>query len=115
MWIFFFEKNCIRTGSGYLFDFYKEIFLRVIQDVTNDGGSVFFTMVFILSVCATLIAINGNSCYFIVNFFRPSGSSKLLLYCHRRTRRGGGRPPGLEKFQGKLCFQGNRKLLKNLE
>jgi len=39
-------------------------------------------------------------------------------YGHRRTRRGvgeGGRPPGLEKFQGKLCFQGNRKLLKNPE
>ena len=37
---------------------------------------------------------------------------------HRRTRRGGGgsgRPPGLEKFQGKLCFQGNRKFLKNPE
>jgi len=30
---------------------------------------------------------------------------------HRRTRRGvggGGRPPGLENFQGKLCFQGKR-------
>ena len=53
----------------------------MIQDVTNDGGSVSFVMVFILSVCAALIAINGNSCYFIVNFFRPSGSSKLLLYC----------------------------------
>ena len=37
---------------------------------------------------------------------------------HRRTRRGaggGGLPPGLEKFQGKLCFQGNRKFLKNPE
>ena len=37
---------------------------------------------------------------------------------HRRTRRGvggGGRPPGLEKFQGKLCFQGKGKLLKNLK
>ena len=64
-----------------MFDFYNEIFLRVIQDVTNDGGSVFFAMVFILSVCAALIAINGNSCYFIVHFFRPSGSSKLFLYC----------------------------------
>ena len=34
--------------------------------------------------------------------------------CHRRTRRGvgrGGRPPRLEKFQGKLCFQGKRQLL----
>ena len=30
-------------------------------------------------------------------------------HAHRRTRRGGGRPPGLEKFQGK------RKLLKNPE
>jgi len=34
--------------------------------------------------------------------------------------RGGGSgraaaPPGLEKFQGKLCFQGKRKLLKNPE
>ena len=24
-------------------------------------------------------------------------------------------PPGLEKFQGKLCFQGKRELLKNPE
>jgi len=31
--------------------------------------------------------------------------------------RGGedGRPPCLQKFQGKLCFQGKRKLFKNLE
>jgi len=28
---------------------------------------------------------------------------------------GGGHPPGLEKFQGKLCFQGKRKLLKSPE
>ena len=27
------------------------------------------------------MTINGNSCYFIANFFQPSGSSKLLLYC----------------------------------
>jgi len=81
VWIFIFEKNWIRTGSGYWFDFYNDIFLRVIQDVTNDGGSVFLDMVFILSVCAALTVINGNSCYFIVNFFRPSGSRKLLLYC----------------------------------
>jgi len=45
IWIFIFEKNWIRTGSGYWLDFYNEIFLRVIQDVTNDGGSVFFAMV----------------------------------------------------------------------
>ena len=43
-----------KIGSGYWFDFYNEIFLRVIQDVTNDGVSVFFAMVFILSVCAAL-------------------------------------------------------------
>ena len=49
IWIFIFEKNWIRTGSGYLFDFYNEISLRVIQDVTNDVGSVFFTMVFIFT------------------------------------------------------------------
>jgi len=81
IWIFIFEKNWIRTGSGYWFYLYNEFFLRVIQDVTNDGASVFFAMVFILTVCAALITINGNSCYFIVNFFRQSGSSKLLLYC----------------------------------
>ena len=49
IWIFIFEKNWIRTGSGYLFDFCNKIFLRVIQDVTNDRGDVFFAMVFILS------------------------------------------------------------------
>ena len=30
---------------------------------------VFFAMLFILSVCAALITINGNSCYFIANFY----------------------------------------------
>jgi len=75
-----------KIGSGYWFDFYNESFLRVIQDVTNDDSSVFFAMLFILSVCAALITINGKSCYFIVNFFRPSGSSELLLYCwHGRS------------------------------
>jgi len=69
-----------------LFDFYNEISLSVIQDVTSDGASVFFTMVLylnklkmILSLCVALSTINDNSCYFIVNFFRRSGSSKLLL------------------------------------
>jgi len=41
IWIFIFEKNWIRTGTGYLFDIYNEIFLKVIQDVTNDGAVVF--------------------------------------------------------------------------
>jgi len=36
IWIFIFEKNRIRTGSGHLFDFYSEISLRVIQDVTKE-------------------------------------------------------------------------------
>ena len=56
----------------------------------NGGGSVFFAMVFIFTKnqnyfvsvsCAAFITINGDSCYFIVNIFRPSGSCKLLLYC----------------------------------
>jgi len=64
----FLKNNWIRTGSRYWFDFYNEIFLRVIQDVINDSGSVFFAMFFVLTVCAALITINGNSCYFIVNF-----------------------------------------------
>jgi len=38
-------------------------------------------MVFIFTVRAALITINGNSCYFIVNFYRPSESGKLVLYC----------------------------------
>ena len=46
IWIFIFEKNWIKTGSGYLFDFHYEIFLRVIQDDTNDGVDVFFAMIF---------------------------------------------------------------------
>jgi len=53
IWTFIFETNWIRKGSGDWFDFYNEIFLRVIQDVTNDGGSVLFAMVFIDSVCCT--------------------------------------------------------------
>jgi len=39
----------LSTGSGYWFDFCYEISLRVIQDVTNDDGSVFFAMVFIFT------------------------------------------------------------------
>jgi len=44
-----------KIGSGHWFDFYNEFFLRVIQDVTNDGGSVFFAMffAFIISMCCT--------------------------------------------------------------
>jgi len=47
IWRFIFEKNLIRRGSGYLFDFYNENSGRVIQDVTSDGGSVFFAKVVI--------------------------------------------------------------------
>jgi len=87
IWIFIFEKNWIRTESGYLFDFYNEISLKVIHDVTNDCGSVLLAMVFIftknaklfLSVCAALITINDNSFYFIVIFFWRIESSKLVL------------------------------------
>jgi len=32
-----------------LFDFYNEISLRLIQDVTNDGGNVFFAIDFIFT------------------------------------------------------------------
>jgi len=96
----------IRIGFGYLLlkkigsgqeqdtcwismlDFYNDISLRVIQDVTNDGRSVFFAMGYIhnnikifLSVCAALITINDNSCYFIISFF-PAKWKQLLLYCN---------------------------------
>ena len=48
----------------------------MFQDVTNDGGSVFFPMVFILSVCAALITIDGDSCYFHGwrNLFQSGGA-----------------------------------------
>ena len=49
IWIFILEKNWIRTGSGYLFDFYNEIFLRVILDDTNDDAVVFFAVIFIFT------------------------------------------------------------------
>jgi len=39
----------------------------------------------------------------------------VKYYHHRRARRGGGRLHGLKNFQGKLCFQGKSKLLKNPE
>ena len=61
---------------------------RVIQDVTNDIGTVVFSLLgflcsqkikIFLSVCGALIAISNNSCYFIVIFSWRSGSSKLLL------------------------------------
>ena len=44
----------------------------------------------ILSVCAALITIDDNSCYFIVNIFQRGGRSKLVLYwwycCYRKSR-----------------------------
>jgi len=42
-------------------------------------------------------------------------NNRVYRNVHRRTRRGGGRPPRLEKFQDKPCFQGKSKLLKNPE
>ena len=76
IWIFIFEKYWIMTWSGYLFDFYNENFLRVIQDVTNDGAVVFLLWFLysqkiktVLSVNAALITIDENLCYFIVNIF----------------------------------------------
>jgi len=57
-----FEKNWIRTGSGYWLHFYNEIFLRVIQVVTNDGSSVFLAMVFIFGsvyFAAKIVAAKG--------------------------------------------------------
>jgi len=87
IWIFIFEKKWIRTGSGYLLDFYTEIFLRMLQDVTYDGAVVFLAMISIftknkndfVSMCCTIN--DDNSCYFIVNIFWWDGNSKLLLYC----------------------------------
>ena len=45
----------IGSGSGYWFDLYNEIFLKVIQNVTNNRCSVFFAIffIFIVSMCCT--------------------------------------------------------------
>ena len=84
------KKKWIRTESGYLFDFYNEISRRVIQDVTNNGVSVFFAMALIckkikiiLSVCATLITIDDNLCYFMIMFFSRGVelASLIMLLC----------------------------------
>jgi len=73
-----------------LFDFYNEISRRVIQDVTNNGVSVFFAMALIckkikiiLSVCATLITIDDNLCYFMIMFFSRGVelASLIMLLC----------------------------------
>jgi len=60
----------------------------VIQDVTNDDTAAFFAMIFIFTknkiiflVCAALIKIDDNSCYFILNIFLRGENSKLLFYC----------------------------------
>jgi len=57
IWMCIFEKNWIRTGSGYLFDFYNEIFLRVFPDVTNNGAVVFFAI--------TVFIFTKNQNYFV--------------------------------------------------
>jgi len=45
---------------------------------------------------------------------RRSRFRRLRCCHHRRTRRGvGGIPPGLEKFQGKLCFSGQAQVAQN--
>jgi len=59
---YLFLKNWNKIGSAYLFDFYYEIFLRMLQDVINDGAVVFFAMIFIfaknqndfVSMCCTV-------------------------------------------------------------
>ena len=48
---------------------------------------------------------------------RPTKVPNVNSLVHKRTRWGSGRAAAnwLENFQGKLCFQGKRKLLKNPE
>jgi len=60
-----------KIGPGYLFDFYNELSLRVIQDVTNDGGRVFFAMVFIFT---------NNQNVFVNICLLHSSQSKIIRY-----------------------------------
>ena len=65
IWIFIFEKNWIRTASGYLLNFYNEISLKVIkfQDVTNGGVSTFFATVLIFTKKSKLFCFAGTHRY----------------------------------------------------
>ena len=74
--VLIFEKNSIRTGSGYLFDSTTKFPWEWFK-MSQMSVLVFsLLMVFIftknqndLSVCAAFITINGNSCYFYREFF----------------------------------------------
>jgi len=74
IWIFIFEKNWIRTGSGYWSDFYNEIFLRVIQDVTNDGGSVFLT---VFSYCQYVLHSSQSIAIRVTSLLMFSGQMEV--------------------------------------
>jgi len=76
IWTLIFEKNWIRAGSGHWFDFCSEIFLRVIQDVTKYGGSVFFTKVFIL--CALLCCTHHNQRFRVTSSLIFSGLVEVV-------------------------------------
>jgi len=91
------QDTCDFFGSGFGYSFLKKIRSGQDQDIglisimkfsfgwfkmSQMMVAVFslLLLVFILSVYAVLITINCNS-GFIVNFVRPSWSSKLLLFC----------------------------------
>jgi len=88
IWIFIFEKNWIRQDQDIclisITKFSWEWF-KMSQMMVLLFSLLWFLysqkIKMILSVCATLITIDDNSCYFIVNIFRRGGSSELLLYC----------------------------------
>jgi len=81
----------------------------------------------ISDVCDTTLRKIKEMCVFTVIFRRETALIPKMLGFnvkdlshprHSHTRRGvgeGGRPPCLENFQGKLCFQGKRKWLKNTD
>ena len=57
---------------------------------------------------------------FLLNHSLACASYAIYLAIHIGVRGGGSRggaaaPPGLENFQGKLCFQGKHNFLKNPE
>ena len=83
IWIFIFEK----IGSGQDQDIGLISIMKFSWEwfkMSQMMAAVFsVVLVFILSVClrVALITIHDNSGYFIANFFRPSGSSKLPVRC----------------------------------
>jgi len=72
-----FLKKLDHAGSGCWFDFCNEIFLRVIQDVTNDGGSVFFA---VFSYCQYVLHSSQSMVIRVTSLLIFSGQVEVVSW-----------------------------------